>query len=398
MLQHSSSTAKAGSIIGESLHVDVVPLRHTIQLCLGRVMPRPDDNAIDLILEFSLPATPKLALLGSLKLNTHGRTLQSYGVGTGAVPQNVMVFDESFLVSVSSEDPTHILAWSLSLKGCPCHRVYTGAESAITSVGINADADVIACGCVDGSIHVWNLSSGEAICTCGYHEWDDHWTHSTNVTTVGCGSIYDESGTDIISGDDIGILCTWWQGQTGGHVKLCVDVNRALDCSSCRISCTSYQLGLVVCGLQDGIALGYHTDSSQCVFKLEIPLPSAMLAIGLVQTQSDDPWEANLVLGCCADGTILCWNITAALVDLSFAFDGQSCQPQVLPPKFLAHAFSGVKGAGVKDAVATFVKRQVVWAAPGNKPETPHLRWSDINENEQLSVVSRCLRQTTMTG
>lgn len=386
------SLLRAGPSTGKLLHVDLGFLRHTIQLCLERLMPRSDSNVIELIVKFSLPTVPKLALLGSLQLKAHNCTLQNYAVGSGAAFENIIAFDRHFVVSIS-ENPVHVAAWNLSEEGSPCHKVYTGAVLPISSVGVSADANVIVGGCVNGRIHVWNLSSGEATGTCEYYEWSDRWTHYTSVTTVGCGSAYGLGGTDIISGDDIGILCAWQLGQSGGDVKLCVDVRYLLDCSSCRITCTSCQLGLVVCGLHEGFAVGYLTDSSECAFMLGMPLPSAVLAVGLVQTH----WTclgADVVIGCCADGSVLHWKFSG--------WDKSSQTTPVLPPKFLAHSFSAEAGEEVTLSVANFVKEQeqlkVVWAASNGRPETLHLRWSDINAHGDLFVLGSCIQLARSIG
>jgi len=352
------------------------------RVALQKMILSVDINVIELILEFAQPVFPKLALLGSKQLVGCGSTLQETVVHFGAMCRNVVATDES-IVACSGGRAQQVIAWNLAPEGEPRPKIYSGASAPVTSVSVNVECNYLVGGCHDGNIRIWNVNTTECIGTCAYYEWYDRCGgyglgHRAPVIAVASGPVFNSAGTDIVSGDEYGILCAW---QLESRIaRLCVDVPDHLGCSNSNVTCLACMPGLVVCGLSEGLAAGYLAESGECAFMLGAPMLSPLLAVGLVQKPESGAAGATTVIGCLADGSVLHWDVTHS-----------SRRQRPLSPKLLACSATADASVEVETARAHIQQKNgqtsIVWVACDTIADRLHVRWSEPHANGHVHML-----------
>lgn len=376
--------------------IDVGLQSFWIGVALRKVFACGDEGLIALIVEYARPACPRLALLGTCCVRARGSIIQREHANFDAATVHIIASDGDILACALT-DPSDVLVWNLAAEGSGRPSAYSGIPTPITSMWVSESYNVLVVGCAFGSVLVWALSTGAFLCGCDYYEWADRSAtmglghYHTVVTTVGGGSVFSAVSCNIISGDEVGVLCVWELGSTGGLAKFCVNVAHQVDSSSCIITCCACRQGLVVCGLRDGLALGYFASSGKCAFVLAVPTLVPVLTIGLMQC---DSCEA-MVLGCLADGSVLWWSI-AGHMDCRAAYDSSD----VLPPELFARNSRRSSGRDLRfealPARAHLVQRNsrttVVWVGEHEPASLRYsMRWAEFDRHGGLSIFNSSL-------
>lgn len=359
-------------------------IRHS----LHTVIPRLDTHVIDIIIDFVRPPIPQLAFLGCSGL--HGITSKAnQEVAYSSLLRASVVASDDGVIACAREDIAEAMSWSVhSQEDHFRPRLFRGARAPLVSLSVNAMLDVIVGGCEDGVICVWNIATGELLATCEYYEWYDrcgryglgHWFP---VRAVSSGSIFTHVGRDVVSGDEKGTLCAWELGYNGGLAKLCVNVAEQLRSSCSSITCTASMYGLVLCGLHQGLAIGYSALSGQCLFLLAAPMTSSLMTFGCLQSSAGTSKEvaSKGFIGCFADGTVLQWSVlehkgAAHPVLPLFQVCGASTEASVKSDSARAHLLT-------KEG-----KVNLAWAANSENPNELLLRWTAHDSGGRLCTWS----------
>jgi len=370
--------------------VNVGLLRFWMRTALQRLVVDASDEVLALIIEFARPPLPNLALLGSLQVHARRKCIR-HGSARNAVTIHGAASDGN-LLAYTLETPGEVVVWRLPADRPFHHTICRGAAAPTTCVWIHDEGNRVAAGCENGNVYIWCISTGECIGRCEYYDWFDRCGsmrlgHQAAVTTVDGGAVFNSSGTDIISGDAYGILCAWQISSSSneGNARLCVNVSTDLGYSVGGITCCTCRENLVVCGLREGLAIGYFAYSRQCAFLLGVPLPSPLLALSLSIETAD-------VVGCFANGSVLQWSLHG----LESTWHRVPVLPECLADAAIKHQERS------KHSYAHASKQHedvsIVWMSKDESSDFVDLRWSALDARGQLRVLEGSLPWSSASG